>query len=173
MIMKKIIPYIFLLAACGKAEVVTFSDRSTVKKADRAGWTVSASSEETQCEAAPASALLDGNITTYWSSDHCGANPPYPHWVSIDMKNPLHAVTVEVTARQNNTAGMTKFKLEGSTDGSSWAVLGDNLNFTGATKTAQSYPVSSAKAIRYLRLTALAGPLSYAFLAEIEVFAAK
>lgn len=171
--MKKFLPYIFLLAACGKADVVTFSDKSTVKKADRAGWTVSASSEETQCETAPASALTDGNINTYWSSNHCGANPPYPHWVSIDMKTPLRAVTVEVTARQNNTAGMTKFKIEGSTDGTTWKVMGDNLNFTGATKSAQSYPVSSASAIRFLRLTALTGPLNYAFLAEIDIFAAK
>lgn len=171
--MKKLIPYIFLLAACGKAEVVTFSDKSTVKKADRAGWLVSASSEETQCETAPAAALVDGNVATYWSSNHCGANPPYPHSVTINMKTPLRPVTVEVTARQNNTAGMTKFKLEGSADGSTWVVLGDNLSFTGATKSAQSYPVSSANAISHLRLTALAGPLNYAFLAEIEVFAAK
>src|SRR5687768_5366696 len=108
--MKKLIPYIFLLAACGKAEVVTFSDKSTVKKADRTGWQVSASSEETQCETAPASALLDGNVATYWSSNHCGANPPYPHSVTINMKTPLRPVTVDVSARQNNAAGMTKFK---------------------------------------------------------------
>lgn len=173
MIMRKILPYIFLLAACGKAEVVTFSDKSTVKKADRTGWTASASSEETQCEQAPAANLLDGNTATYWSSKYCNTPLPYPHTVTIDMKTALRPVTVDITARQNNASGMTKFKLEGSNDGNTWNLMRDNLTFVGATRTAQSFPVSSATAIRYLRVTALAGPLSYAFLAEIDVMAAK
>lgn len=162
-----------VLSACGKAEVVTFQDRSTVVKADRSGWTATASSEETTAEGAGASMLLDGKIATYWHSAYSVTNPPYPHWISIDMKTPLKLVSVEITARQNNANAMTKFKLEGSTDGNTWSLMGDNLVFIGATKTAQSFPVSSSVTVRYLRLTALEGPVKNNFLAEIEAFAGK
>ena len=162
-----------ILAACGKAEVVTFKDKSTVIKADRSAWTATASSEETTAEQAGVSKLLDGVLTTYWHSNYSATNPPYPHWVNIDMKTAIKLVSVEVTARQNNANGMSKFKLEGSADGSNWIVLADNLVFIGATRTAQSFPVSSATAVRYLKLTALEGPVKNAFIAEIEAFASK
>lgn len=162
-----------LLTACGKADVVTFQDRSTIIKADRSAWTATASSQETVAEAAPAAMLLDGKIATYWHSEYSVTNPPYPHWVSVDMKTAIRLVSVEITARQNNANAMTKFKLEGSTDGTSWSKLGDNLVFTGATKTPQSFPVSSSTEIRYLKLTALEGPVKNNFIAEIEAFASK
>ena len=162
-----------LLAACGKADVVTFQDRSTVIKADRTAWTATASSQETTAEAASASMLLDGKITTYWHSEYSVVNPPYPHWVSVDMKTPIKLVSVEITARQNNANAMTRFKLEGSTDGSTWSLMGANLVFTGATKTPQSFPVSSSVTVRYLKLTALEGPVKNNFIAEIEAFAGK
>ncbi|MRG43906.1 hypothetical protein GFS24_02210 [Chitinophaga sp. SYP-B3965] len=162
-----------MLSACGKAEVVTFKDKSTVIKADRSTWTATASSEELTAEAAGAALLLDGKIATYWHSEYSAVNPPYPHWVQIDMKTALKLVSVEITARQNNANAMTKFKLEGSTDGTIWSLMGDNLLFTGATKTPQSYPVSSSVTVRYLKLTALEGPVKNNFIAEIEAFASK
>lgn len=162
-----------VLSACGKAEVVTFKDRSTVVKADRSTWTATASSEEVVAEAAGAALLLDGKIATYWHSAYSTVNPPYPHWISIDMKTAIKLVSVEITARQNNANAMTKFKLEGSTDGTTWSSMGDNLVFTGATKSPQSFPVSSSVTVRYLKLTALEGPVKNNFIAEIEAFASK
>lgn len=162
-----------MLSACGKAEVVTFEDKSTVIKADRSTWIATASSEELTAEAAGVALLLDGKITTYWHSEYSVVNPPYPHWIRIDMKTAIKLVSIEITARQNNANAMTKFKLEGSTDGTTWSLMRDNLAFTGATKTPQSFPVSSAATVRYLRLTALEGPVKNNFIAEIEAFASK
>ncbi|WP_295117737.1 discoidin domain-containing protein [uncultured Chitinophaga sp.] len=162
-----------LFMGCGKADVVTFSDKSTIKAADRSAWTITASTEETDCETAGAALVLDNNINTFWHSAYCTVASSYPHWLNIDMKAPIKMVSVDITARQNNGNGMTKFRLEGSTDGASWTMLRDSVNFTGATKTPQSYAVSSANAYRYLKLTALTGPNANNFLAEISVFTAK
>lgn len=170
--------YLYLLAclvatACGKADAVFFEDKSTVMKADRAGWSATASSQETTCETATADLVLDGKTATYWSSQGCPTVLPYPHAITLDMKKAIHLVSVEIIARQNDANGMTRFKLEGSSDGGAWTVLGDNLAFVPTTRTAQSYPVPSSATWRYLRVTALAGPIQKAFLSEIEVYTTK
>ncbi|WP_423735016.1 discoidin domain-containing protein [Chitinophaga caseinilytica] len=176
--MKPSILYLYLMtciaaAGCGKADAVFFQDKSTVMKADRTGWSATASSEETTCETATANLVLDGKTATYWSSQGCPTVLPYPHSITVDMKNAIHLVTIDIIARQNDANGMTRFKLEGSTDGASWTVLKDNLAFVPTTRTAQSYPVPSSGTFRYLRLTALAGPIQKTFLSEIEVYTTK
>lgn len=170
--------YLYLLACiiaagCGKADAVFFQDKSTVVKADRAGWTATASSEETTCETATAGLVLDGKNATYWSSQGCPTVLPYPHSITVDMKKAINLVTIDIIARQNDANGMTKFKLEGSNDGTAWTILKDNLAFVPTTRTAQSYPVPSSATWRYLRVTALAGPIQKAFLAEIDVYTTK
>lgn len=170
--------YLYLMACiaaagCGKADAVFFEDKSTVMKADRASWTATASSQETTCETATANLVLDGKTATYWSSQGCPTVLPYPHSITVDMKTAIHLVTVDVIARQNDANGMTRFKLEASNDGTAWTVLGDNLAFVPTTRTAQSYPVPSSATWRYLKLTALAGPIQKAFLSEIEVYTTK
>lgn len=161
------------MAGCGKADVVTFKDRSTIAAADRTAWTVTASTQETTCETAGAALVLDNNVNTFWHSAYCDITSSYPHWLNIDMKTPIKMVSVDITARQNNANGMTRFRLEGSNDGTSWSMLRDSIPFVGATKTPQSFAVSSATAYRYLKMTALTGPTANTFLAEINVFTAK
>ncbi|UKJ07486.1 discoidin domain-containing protein [Solitalea lacus] len=163
-------------AACEKDTAVIFQDKSTAEQANKTGWTATADSETPEGweDTGFASALLDGNVNTIWHTNYDdGDYPGYPHWVNIDMKKDLHLISVNVTARQNNGSGMTKFKLEGSNDGTKWFVLGENLVFNPATKTPQTYPVSSSKATRYLKLTALEGKAKHTHLAEIDVVVAK
>ena len=163
------------LVSCGYPEAVVFSDKSTAAIADRTGWTITASSEELSGEGevnGRAAAVLDGDINTFWHSQWEGAEPPYPHWLLVDMKKPLKVISVDLTARQNNGNGMTKFMLEGSTDGNSWTKLGE-FTFVPATKSSQSYPVSSASPYQFIKLTMLEGLINSTHLAEFEVFTVK
>ncbi len=190
--MKKIKLYICLLGlsaaiACDKkADAILFVDNATAVKANRTGWTVTASSEELTGEGAVngrAAVVLDGIITTYWHSKYTGGAVPYPHWLIIDMKKANKLVTVDLTARLANNNGFTKFKVEGSVNGTTWTNIGitatntiGELTFVPANKTAQAFSVSSATAYQYIRITALQGPLvttATTHLAEVDAAIAK
>ena len=184
--MKKTSLQIFLLlaisssviAACQKADAVLFEDRSTVSKADKSAWTATADSETPEGweNTGFASATIDDDFSTYWHTDYSTV-VPYPHWVLIDMKTEQNMISVEIANRQAtnpNTAGMKKFKLEGSNDGTTFTSLGE---FPFAISNApQGFPVSSAKPYRYLKVTALEAQratTNHTFLAEIDVFTTK
>ncbi|RYG03427.1 MAG: discoidin domain-containing protein [Chitinophagaceae bacterium] len=164
--------------SCNKPDAVLFEDRSTAMVADKTGWTATADSET-----APgmentgfASATIDGDISTYWHTDYV-AVVPYPHWLLIDMKTEKNIISVDISNRQAaspNTAGMKRFRLEGSVDGASFTDLGEH-DFA-ITNSPQSYPVSSATGYRYIKITALepqrAGT-NHTFLSEVNVFTTK
>ncbi|MBA4141292.1 MAG: discoidin domain-containing protein [Segetibacter sp.] len=183
--MKKIKVSIFSLIlatvfACNKPTTVLFADMATAVIADKTGWTVTADSETpTGAEnTGKASAVIDGNIATYWHTDNTVSPVPgYPHWLLIDMKSDKNIISVTLTNRQAATAiatGMKKFKLEGSKDGTAFTSLGE-FSFA-ITNNAQRFAVSSANAYRYLKLTALesqTGTTPHTFLAEIDVAVAK
>lgn len=169
-----------LALSCNKPEAVLFEDKSTAVKADKGAWTATADSETPAGleNTGKAAAVLDGDITTYWHTDHSVSPAPgYPHWVLIDMKAEKNIIAVVVTNRQGATpsaVGMKKFRLEGSKDGASFISLGE-FNFA-ITNAAQRFPVSSANAYRFLKLTALesqTGTTPHTFLAEIDVFTTK
>ncbi|MDQ3683080.1 MAG: discoidin domain-containing protein [Bacteroidota bacterium] len=190
--MKKIKLYVCLLAlsaavACNKkADAILFVDNATAVKANRTGWTITASSEELTGEGAVngrAAVVVDGNPATYWHSKYVGGAVPFPHWLIIDMKKANKLVTVDLTARLGNNNGFTKFKVEGSVDGTNWVNIGitptnttGELTFVPANKTAQAFSVSSVTAYQYIRITALQGPLvttATTHLAEVDVLIAK
>lgn len=172
----------FLVAifSCNKPNAVLFEDKSTAVMADKSSWTATADSETPDGweNTGKASAVIDGNINTYWHTDYSvSPSPDYPHWVLIDMKTEKNMISVAVTNRQAsspNRAGMKKFRLEGSKEGTNFTSLGE-FNFA-ITNNAQQFPVSSATAYRYLKLTALesqTGTTRHTFLAEIDVFTTK
>jgi hypothetical protein len=161
---------VFVCFSCNKPESVLFTDRSTAMLADKTGWTATASSETSDRKA---SAAIDGNIATYWETNSTG----YPHWILIDMKTDKNIVTVSLTNQQAATAittGMRSFRLEGSKDGTTFTKLGEfNL---AVSNNAQTFPVSSAEAYRYLKVTALTsqtGTTANTFLAEVNLMVAK
>jgi hypothetical protein len=168
-----------VIAACQKADAVLFEDQSTVSKADKSTWTATADSETNpgQENTGFASATIDGDFNTYWHTAYSTV-VPYPHWVLIDMKTEQNMISVEIANRQagtaGNTNGMKKFRLEGSKDGTTFTSLGE---FPFAiTNSPQGFPVSSATAYRYLKVTALEAQraaTNHTFLAEIDVFTTK
>lgn len=147
-------------------------DYPLAAKADRSSWAVTAVSSE-QGDGSEntglASAVLDGDLNTIWHTQYDPDHPGYPHWFVVDMKKTNKMISVDLTARQNNKNGFTKFKLEGSANGESWTTLGE-FTFVPATITPQSFPVSSAVGYQYLKFTALEGLAVHTFLAEMEVF---
>jgi hypothetical protein len=179
--MKKIqyIALCSLLFACNKPDAILFQDNSTAAMADKSSWTATADSETPDGweNTGKASALLDGDKSTYWHTDYSvSPTPGYPHWVLIDMKEDNNLISVAVTNRQGGSPyknGMKKFKLEGSTDGNTFTSLGE-FDFA-ITNDAQTFPVSSANAYRYLKLTALESQTgaAHTFLSEIDVFVTK
>lgn len=150
-------------------------DYPLAAKADRSGWAISAVSSE-QGDGSEntglASAVLDGDVNTIWHTQYDPDHPGYPHWFVVDMKTAQKMISVDLTARQNNKNGFTKFKLEASANGESWTNLGE-FKFVPATLTPQSFPVSSAMGYQYLKFTALEGLAVHTFLAEMEVFVQK
>lgn len=94
----------------------------------KAGWVATASSEQLSGETTGlASAVIDGNINTYWHSPYNNpANIPFPHWLEIDFKSDVYVTKIGLTRRQNNVNGFKTFDIEGSKDGTTWVKLANN-----------------------------------------------
>ena len=85
------------------------------------------------------------------------------------MKGNMYVTKFALARRKNNGSGFTKFKLQGSLDGSVWTTLGDNLVFDPTTNNFQYYPVATTEC-RYIKLTAVEGVAAYTHLAELDVY---
>ncbi|WP_316804835.1 discoidin domain-containing protein [Pedobacter nototheniae] len=162
-----------VISSCKKdksAELTTNLEETIL---DRSKWTITTSSEQLTGEnTGLATAVLDGDVNTIWHTNYTGGQTPFPHWLLVDMKKQIVVTQVNLTARQNSVKGFTKFKLEGSTDGSTFASIGE-FTFNPALITEQSFAVNPARNIRFIKLTALEKAAtqtgSVTFLAEFNV----
>jgi hypothetical protein len=106
----------------------------------RTGWTVTADSEETDDQVAPATAAIDGDNATFWHTawEYAPDNvndAPLPHSLVVDMKS-AHTVTgFSYLPRQNNQNGRIKdWQFFVSKDGTSWGTAVKSGTFpTGTT----------------------------------------
>ncbi|WP_165500472.1 BT_3987 domain-containing protein [Pedobacter psychroterrae] len=138
--------------------------------APTAGWVASASSEQPTGEnTGLASAVLDGNLATIWHARYSAPRSNYPHWLSFDMLAPIYVTKIAMAPRQNNANGFTKFKLEGSLDGTTWHSLGENLEFNPGLLSHQEYPIER-QFLKNIRITMLEGKQDLTFLAEFVVY---
>ncbi|HLZ87245.1 MAG TPA: DUF4959 domain-containing protein, partial [Puia sp.] len=67
---------------------------------------------------------IDDNIKTYWHTEWQNAQPPYPHYITIDMGQPQVVSRIEIVNRQGHKDGMTQIQLLGSSDNSNWTNIG-------------------------------------------------
>ncbi|QWT17580.1 discoidin domain-containing protein [Collinsella sp. zg1085] len=84
------------------------------------GMTVTASSEETSSETAPARYAVDGNESTFWHSKYSAPADHAPFWLTLALPSaqPVHGFTY--VPRQGSSNGrMQQYTLEVSTDGGS------------------------------------------------------
>lgn len=141
------------------------------RRANTAGWVASASTEQPTGEnTGKASAVLDGDLNTIWHARYTAPRSSYPHWLSFDMLIARYVTKISMAPRQNNANGFTKFKLEGSLDGTTWFSLGENLTFNPGNIGYQDYPIEE-QYLRNIRITMLEGLQDLSFLAEFAVYA--
>ncbi|MEW1616167.1 MULTISPECIES: discoidin domain-containing protein [unclassified Streptomyces] len=121
---------------------------------DRAGWTATASGEETAGENGRAANVLDGDPRTFWHSRWSGGTPaPLPHSITIDMHRtaPVSAVAYEPRPdRANGRVGA--YSVTTSLDGSVFSAL----TATGTWRdddTVKTATFTRATEARYIRLT--------------------
>lgn len=137
------------------------------------GWSITADNEYTAGEnTGLASALIDGNLDTYWHTNWQSAGPNYPHWVELDMKNAALIGKFAMARRHNNATGMRTFRLQGSLDGVNWVTVIDNKVFDHNINGFQEFTFDAQK-FRYLKMTPLTGPNNYTHLAEIQIYEYK
>ncbi|MEU3922781.1 discoidin domain-containing protein [Streptomyces sp. NPDC029004] len=120
----------------------------------RAGWTATASDEETAAEDGRAQLVLDGSADTFWHSKWSGTPVPLPHSITIDMHRTAVVSGLVYLPRPSNSANgrIGEFAIHLSADGASWgaAVASGTLADDATTKTLSF----AARGARFVRLTA-------------------
>jgi galactose oxidase len=139
----------------------------------RAGWTVTADSQETATPGYMAAAAIDGSTATFWHTKWTGTDAPLPHTFTIDMHEVVLVAGLAYLPRPAATGrngNIGRYQIHVSTDSATWGspVLTGTFADTSIEKTV-FFPASTA---RYVRLTALTeaggrGPWSNA--AEINL----
>jgi hypothetical protein len=147
----------------------------TTNEFERTNWTIhSFDSQEATGEGANngrAVFLLDNVLTTFWTSQWNGAEPPLPHNVAIDMHAVLNLSGVYITGRQNVTNGSPKtIVVDVSADGTTWQNAGTYEVL--AANARQTLAFSQKYAVRYFKITVTAtfNNTKSTFLAEVSAY---
>ncbi|MFJ3978171.1 discoidin domain-containing protein [Streptomyces sp. NPDC090021] len=121
---------------------------------DRAGWTASASDEETTGENGRAANVLDGNANTIWHSKWTSPAAPLPHSITIDMHRTAVVSALVYRPRANGPNGRVgEYAISISADGQNWGtpVATGTLADDATSKTLGFAPTGA----RFVRLTAI------------------
>lgn len=116
-----------------------------------------------------ATAAIDGNINTFWHTEWSADEPPYPHWIAVNMGREATISRVGLVNRQNKSDGETEIQLMGSTDGINWINLG---TFPFQQKNAEQIFSVAPQTWKYIKVVLTKGPNNYGFLAEINLYGA-
>ena len=109
---------------------------------NRAGWTVTTDSQETQGENGVATNAIDGSNTTIWHTQWQAANPVHPHWIAFDLKANYSIGGFRYLPRQDATFNGTiaDYRFYVSADGVNWGAPVAQGRFA-ADKTAKTVTV--------------------------------
>lgn len=140
-----------------------------IERLARAGWTATASSEESggPYEDGYARFALDSNSGTFWHTRYTGSKPGYPHWIQIDMQQvqSLNGFVIQPRGRD-----VTKdFQIEIGSDGTTWTSLG-TYTFANNGKE-QKFILSEQASCRYFKITCLNGYSSSPYTSISEIYA--
>ena len=152
-------------------------------KLAKTGWTATASSEINNpdeelngamniVDAVDLMSITNPSAPSFWQSDY-NLDPiyPYPHWLIVDMKQAIKITKVGLNAHNDGSQGFTQFKIEGSVDGIGFTNIGGtDKTFNPKITTEQTFAVSPATAIRYVKITLLLGS-PYPCLGNFEAYA--
>ena len=121
---------------------------------DRTGWTVEANTEELEGEGAVnghATALLDGDLSTFWHSQWQGDKPTLPHVIIFDMQKENTISSIELARRANNR-DTKKVVFSISSDKNNWISLGELSFPNDPNPNAKILLLGKAVKGRYVRL---------------------
>ncbi|MFE5626563.1 discoidin domain-containing protein [Streptomyces virginiae] len=121
---------------------------------DRAGWTATASDEETTGENGRAANVLDGDGNTIWHSKWTATAAPLPHSITIDMHRTAVVSALVYRPRANGPNGRVgEYAIHVSADGQNWGtpLATGTLADDATTKTLGFAPTGA----RFVRLTAV------------------
>ena len=143
---------------------------------DKTNWTIVDLSGEEPAEAqwgppiqGLAAATIDGDNSTFWHSPWASANPPHPHFFTIDFGDVVKMNAFELVKRANKNDCQKRFTVEVSLDNVTFTSLG---TFTYEQANAsQKYQVLSLPLARYVKYTVLEGwtGANHSHLAEFNV----
>ncbi|UFH34322.1 DUF4998 domain-containing protein [Flavobacterium acetivorans] len=141
----------------------------------KTSWTIAGFSSEEPAEGAPnglATATIDGNLATFWHSAWAQSQPVFPHYFIIDMGAVKSISSFEIFRRQGQGGGATVHEFWVSNDNITYTKA---ATYTGALTTNNAYTVSAAANTkgRYVKYLATAGPNTFTYLGEINVYGAE
>jgi galactose oxidase len=139
----------------------------------RAGWTVTADSQETAKPGYTAAAAIDGNTASFWHTRWIGTVAPLPHWLTIDMHEIVTVgglVYLPRPAATGRNGNIGKYQIHVSTDGINWGtpVLTGTFADTSTEKTV-FFPATTARYVRLTALTEAGGRGQWSNAAEINL----
>lgn len=136
-------------------------DRSVQPADVAAGRTASASSEETS-KGNTAAKAVDGSTATRW----CASNGNTGHWLKVDLGT-IKSLTGTRIAWELDATNY-RYRIEGSTDNSTWTTLADR---TATTSTSQVQVSAFRAQARYVRVTVTGLPATvWASIRSLEVY---
>ncbi|MDG4832736.1 PQQ-dependent sugar dehydrogenase [Solwaraspora sp. WMMD1047] len=135
--------------------VATFTGTPATVLLSRTELTVTGQdSQETAGENGRGINVLDGNTATIWHTQWQAADPPHPHWITLDLGAAHQVNRLYYLPRQNMANGrISSYQVHLSSDGTTWGspVAGGTFPNSTAEQTVTIAPTTA----RYVRLTAL------------------
>ena len=135
----------------------------------RSGWTAVASSSQSSH---PASYAIDGNTSTYWESEETPVLSPFPHTITVDMKQEYYVTGVTYLPRQdeqNGTVGAHSIEL--STDGVNWSTTkAFGTWYDDSELKTANFSTTQARYIRLVATSEAGNVGTYSNAADINVF---
>lgn len=117
--------------------------------------------------------IIDDDITTYWHSRHMediGPRPPFPHYISFDMKAVHEVTNFSLTPRQDGGDPFKDFEVQGSMDGETWTSCGEfTLENNRSTQNFTFLQPCKMQHVKLIMKNDYSGQ-PYTFLAEFTLF---
>jgi len=114
----------------GNVPAVNFTAFSPIAQT---AWSVFfVDSQETSCYTGAATNAIDGNTATMWHTQFCGAAPPTPHEIQINLGASYQLGGFQYLPRQDGSAcgWINQYQFYVSTDGVNWGTPVASGNFT-------------------------------------------